>query len=245
MVIQSTSNERIKRYAKLKQKQYRDEEGLFLVEGIDLVNAALNRGVVECVITTSLDYKLDEIEVVYVDRKVIEKVSSTVTPQYIVAVCKCFENDVDFTSNVMILDGIQDPSNAGAIARSCLAFGYNTLVLSSDSVDVYNDKFLRASKGANFELNIIQKDLNLVYKELKNKGYVIVGSALDNSERFPIKVDASHVALVVGNEGRGIGECTKTNADKIVRIDMSDKMESLNVGVAASILMYYFSKYSH
>ena len=244
MVIQSTSNERIKRYAKLKQKKYRDEEQLFIVEGIDLVNAALERGVVECIITTSLDYTCNDIEVVYVDRKVIEKLSFTSTPQDIVAVCRFFNNDVNYTSNVMVLDGIQDPSNAGAIARSCLAFGYDTLVLSSDSVDLYNDKFLRSSKGASFMLNVIKGDLKEIYKSLKNKGFVIVGSALENSVNLPLKIENKNIALVVGNEGQGISKVTFQEADHIVKINMSNKMESLNVGVAAAILMYQFSSYS-
>ena len=244
MVIQSTSNERIKRYAKLKQKKYRDEESLFLVEGIDLVNAALNRGVIECIFTTSFDYKNNDVEVVYVDRKVIEKLSSTATPQDIVAVCKYFNNEVKYTSNVMVLDGIQDPSNAGAIARSCLAFGYDTLILSSDSVDLYNDKFLRSSKGASFLLNVVKCDLKNVYKTLKKEGFMIVGSALEKSVKLPSDTKDKKVALVVGNEGQGISKITFDAADYIVKINMSDKMESLNVGVAAAILMYEFSIYS-
>lgn len=243
MIIQSTSNERIKKYSKLKQKKYRDEESLFLVEGIDLVNAALERNLVECILTTSLEYKNDAVEVVYVDRKVIEKLSFTSTPQDIVAVCKFFSNEVNYNSNVMVLDGIQDPSNAGAIARSCLAFGYDTLIMSSDSVDLYNDKFLRASKGASFMLNVIGMDLDDAYKTLKNNGFVIVGSALENSVNLPLNIGDNKVALVVGNEGRGISDTTFKEADHIVKINMSNKMESLNVGVAAAILMYEFSSY--
>ena len=229
MIIQSTSNERIKKYAKLKLKKHRDEEQLFIVEGIDLVNAALARGVVDCIITTTLDYKNENVEVVYVDRKVIEKLSFTSTPQDI---------------NVMVLDGIQDPSNAGAIARSCLAFGFDTLILSSDSVDLYNDKFLRSSKGASFELNVIKGDLKDVYKSLKKEGFIIIGSALERSVNLPLKIDSERVALVVGNEGQGISKVTFEEANHIVKINMSDKMESLNVGVAASILMYEFSLFS-
>ena len=244
MIIQSTSNERIKRYAKLKLKKHRDEEQLFIVEGIDLVNAALARGVVDCIITTTLDYKNENVEVVYVDRKVIEKLSFTSTPQDIIAICKFFNNYIKFSSNVMVLDGIQDPSNAGAIARSCLAIGFDTLILSSDSVDLYNDKFLRSSKGASFELNVIKGDLKDVYKSLKKEGFIIIGSALERSVNLPLKIDSERVALVVGNEGQGISKVTFEEADHIVKINMSNKMESLNVGVAASILMYEFSLFS-
>ena len=84
-----------------------------------------------------------------------------------------------------------------------------------------------------------------MYKELKNDGFTVIGSALEESERFPINVVSNKIALVVGNEGSGISKFTKESADKIVRIDMASDMESLNVGVAASILMYYFSPYSH
>ena len=128
MYISSTSNERIKNYARLKQKKYRDEESLFIVEGIDLVNAALQRGVVKNILTTDETYNNDSVEVIYVDAKVIEKLASASTPQNIVAICSKFENKDKYTDKVMILDGIQDPSNAGAIARSCLAFGYDTLL---------------------------------------------------------------------------------------------------------------------
>jgi len=244
MFIGSTSNNRIKEYSKLKQKKYRDEFKLFIVEGIDLVNAALNRKVVKTIFTTNEEYRNEDVEVIYTNEQVIEKLSSTSTPQGIVAICSKFDNENVIGNRIMILDGIQDPSNAGAISRSCLAFGYDTLILSSTSVDVYNDKFLRSSKGANFELNIIQDDLEKVYRCLKKEGYLIISSALSDSVKLPIQVDKEKIALVVGNEGQGISELTKNNSDYIVRIDISDRMESLNVGVAASILMYTFSNYS-
>lgn len=93
-------------------------------------------------------------------------------------------------------------------------------------------------------LNVIKGDLKEIYKSLKNKGFVIVGSALENSVNLPLKIENKNIALVVGNEGQGISKVTFQEADHIVKINMSNKMESLNVGVAAAILMYQFSSYS-
>ena len=143
-------------------------------------------------------------------------------------------------SKVLVLDNLQDPGNVGTLLRSALAFNYNQVFISDASVDLYNDKVIRASQGAIFKINIKRDSLENIYHFLKDERFKIYVTALNNNSVYLEEVKQSKkMALVLGNEGNGVSEISKKNADEIVKIHMSSKIDSLNVSVAGSIAMYY------
>ena len=173
MEITSINNEKVKFWTKLNEKKFRDSNNLFLVEGNHLVSEALKHGIVKEIITTS-DYIYD-VDTYYVSDKVINKLSKQKSGTNVIAVCeKIKENEIG--NKLLILDNIQDPGNLGTIIRSAVAFNIDTIVLSIDTVDLYNDKVIRSSEGMIFNINIIKRDLNSFIKELKNNDYEIIGT---------------------------------------------------------------------
>lgn len=239
--ITSLTNSKIKELVKLKDKKYRDEKGLFLIEGEDIILEARKNNLLELVLTSNENYNYD-VEVIYVTDGIIEKLASTKTPQGLIGVCKIPSNSINLTDKVIVLDGLQDPSNVGAIIRSAKAFGYNTLMLTNDTVDIYNEKLIRSSKGYSFSMNIIKNDIKSLLSLLKKENYYIVTSALKDSISLENVQKKDKIAIIIGNEGRGVSQDSIKNADIIVKIDMSEDVESLNASVAAAILMYEMNK---
>lgn len=168
MKIESLNNSKVKNWAKLKEKKYRDETNLFLVEGDHLLNSAVVKKRVVEIISTDETMEIPGIPFYLVTDCIMKKLSSQVSSTKVIGVCKKNETQ-EITGNVCLLDNIQDPGNLGTIIRSAVAFHIDTLILSNDTVDVYNDKVIRASEGMIFNLNIIRADLMNIIKELKKK----------------------------------------------------------------------------
>ena len=143
-----------------------------------------------------------------------------------------------------MLDGVQDPGNLGTIIRSSLAFNVDTIVLSPECVDLYNPKVLRSTQGMLFGVNIIRKDLIEVIDELKHKEIPVYGTRVEYGEDVTNlkEKDRQAFAIVMGNEGQGVREEVLDMCDKFIYIDMNDRVESLNVAVATSILLYELNK---
>lgn len=238
--INSVNNEYIKELSKLKNKKYRDELGLFIVEGYHLVKEA-KKNLVDVLVIDEKD-AIQGVNNILVTEDVIKKLSFSQTPQNIIGVCKIKENNEICGSRYLILDGIQDPGNLGTLIRTALGFGIDTIVASLDTVDIYNDKVIRASQGSIFNINYIKGDLNEIIHGLKLRGIKIIGTSLKSSVDLK-KIDCSdNFAIILGNEGNGVRENILNLADINVRINMSDKLESLNVAIAGSIIMYYLYK---
>ncbi len=240
-IISSLQNERIKNLSKLLDKKYRDLEGKFLVEGEHLVEEAFKSGllleVIKCEDVLG-DYDVPTTLVTY---EVIKKLSNTVNPQRIIGVVKKIE-EKELGKKVLILDDIQDPGNLGTIIRSSLAFNVDSIVLSNNSVDKYNDKVIRSSEGMIFHINIVRKDIESLISELHDTGYKVYGTKVDGGTSVD-KIDISNkYALVVGNEGNGVKESVLNLCDDYVYIKMNSSVESLNVGVATSIILYELNK---
>lgn len=240
--ITSVNNEYIKELNKLNNKKYRDEVHKFLVEGYHLVDMA--KPFLETLLITDMkDYNIvPNVNYILTTNDVINKLAQTKTPQGIIGVAKIKKSHDISCSKILILDGVQDPGNVGALIRSALAFGFEDVILSKDSCDIYNDKVIRASQGAIFDLNIIYEDLNDIIPLLKNNNYTIYGTALHNSTSInEIKLEKK-CAIILGNEGNGVREEILNQTDCNIYLPISQKIDSLNVSVAGSIVMYEFTK---
>lgn len=236
MTITSPNNDKVKSWIKLKQKKYRDEEKLFLIEDEHLVMEALKVGIVKEIITTNNLKYIDETY--YVNDKIMNKLSNQISKTNIMAVCHTLE-EREIKGNILILDYLQDPGNLGTIIRSAVAFNFDTIVLSDNSVDLYNDKVLRASEGMFFHINILRRNLEEFIDNLRND-YTIVTTDVKNGKNIK-DIKYQKIALVIGNEGRGVSKEIARRSHEKVKINMNSKCESLNAGVSASILMYEVS----
>lgn len=237
MEITSIQNAKVKEWAKLKEKKYRDKEGLFLIEGEHLVEEALKKGLVTELIGLTDAYKNFDIPFYQVNSRVMDKLTSQVTSSKVIAVTKKLKEE-EIMGNVCILDGIQDPGNLGTIIRSAVAFGFKTIILSNEAVDLYNDKVIRASEGMIFNLNFRRGDLTEILPILKAKGYSIYGTDVVKGESIDNLVKVTKIAIIIGNEGKGISLKIKEYCDNFIYIPISKECESLNAGVAAGIIMY-------
>ena len=238
MIISSIDNDKIKKYSKLSKKKYRDSLGLYLVEGEHLVQEALKVGNVEEVFIlegSKLDY-----DGTYVTLDVMKKLSSMDTPSNIVCVCRKNNNCDILGKRLLLLDEVQDPGNLGTIIRSSVAFNIDTIILSDKCVDLYNPKVLRATQGMNNHINVINMDSITCINKVKELGICVYGTDVNNGidVRALSNDEKSSFLLVLGNEGNGISNEVKKLIDKNLYINMNNKVESLNVGVAGSILLY-------
>ena len=245
MVINSLDNKKIKKYASLKTSKGRNEHGLFLVEGEHLVEEAYkNNSLIDILLLEgdSLDFN-PSFEITYVNELVLKKVSNLTNNCNVIGICKIVNNSEIKGNRLLLLDDIQDPGNLGTIIRSACAFNIDTIVLSENTVSLYNDKVIRATQGMFFKMNIVTCNLSSLIPLLKEKGYQILGTNVNNGESVT-EINSSKYALIMGNEGRGVKKELQSLCDKNLYILMNENCESLNVGVATSILIYELNKRS-
>ena len=234
MKITSVHNDNVKYWVSLKSKKIRDKERKFIVEGDHLIEEARKNNLIEYIISC-----VDENADFYVTKEIMEKISDQKSISYNAAVVKFIPED-SVNGNVIILDNLQDPGNLGTIIRSSVAFNIDTIIISDTSVDLYNPKVVRATEGMIFNLNIIRRKLEEVIPVLKNLGYKIVGT--DVNEGIDVRnISKENVAIVIGNEGSGMSDSVRNLCDEFINIKISKACESLNAGVAASIIMYEVS----
>ncbi len=246
MLINSAQNAKFKWLKSLKQKKHRLREGAVIVEGRRIIEqvVALGYQLQYLVLLETVDWKVDAIQTIYLNRQLFNQLSDTVHSQGILAVVAINQiKTLDYSQPIVVLNGIQDPGNIGTILRTCEAFGYLNIIATKGCVDIYSDKVLRASLGAVFELNILQQvDSAQVISQLKENGYDILVTALGDSQPLDVVKAALPYALVFGNEGSGVADIWLDNATKRIVIDTSGAMQSLNVAASAAIILYHFSK---
>lgn len=241
MLITSLDNQKIKKIMKLKQKKYREEYKMFLIEGEHLVNEAIKSNMLIDLLVLENSNLSFNYPYITVSSNIMKKLSNMESLPKVIGICKFKESNNNFLNKVLILDNIQDPGNLGTIIRSCVAFNIKDIILSLDTVDLYNDKVIRSSQGMVFKVNIIKDDIKKVIKDLKTKNYLIVGTDVLNGTDIR-NIKDEKIALVMGNEGQGVKKEIKNMCDKDVYIKMHKDCESLNVGVATSILLYELSR---
>ena len=240
-IITSLENKKIKYINKLKNKKFRDEEGIFVIETKHLVEEAYKSGFLTELYLVDTNIESNILEDDQITKEIMNKISSLESLSNFLGLVKKLPT-LNYGNRLLILDNIQDPGNLGTIIRSAVAFNLDTLILSNDCVDLYNDKTIRSSEGMLFKLNILRKDLNTFLTELKNNNYTIYGTDVINGSivgeiKFPKKY-----AIIIGNEGKGLKSTLKNLVDQNIYIPMSPNAESLNAGIAASIIMYEMSK---
>lgn len=176
---------------------------------------------------------LDNIEQYIVNQDIIDKLSDVESNQGMIGVCHMLEQHA-INNKVLMLDRVQDPGNIGTLMRSAVAFGFDTVVFD-ESVDIYNPKVIRSSQGAIFKINYIDDSILDFMKAHKDFYYYATDlSGLSRIEKTPNKI-----GLILGNEGSGVRKEIIDLANEKIKIKMNNT-ESLNVGVAGSILMYEF-----
>ena len=231
MNISSVNNEKVKYWASLKLKKNRDKDKCFLVEGNHLIKEAKEKGLVISTISIS-DNNADFL----VTKEIMKKISDQKSISDNAAIVR-YIPEQEIKGNVLILDDIQDPGNLGTLIRSSIAFGFSNIIMSEGSVDLYNPKVIRATEGMIFNINAIRTNIIEYIPKLKEMGYkILVSDVVDGND---IKNEScNNIALVLGNEGKGVHSDIKNLCDEVINIKMDNACESLNVGVAGSILMY-------
>lgn len=244
MLITSLDNDKIKKYIKLKEKKYRDQFGEFLVEGEHLVIEAYRSGLLEEILIKHDEVTMLDAPITYVSEEILNSLSTLETPSHIFGVCKKKEENNDLGNRILLLDRVQDPGNLGTIIRSSKSFGIDTVVLGIGCCDLYNEKVIRSTQGIGFHMNIVSRDLKEVIKELKNKEVPILGTKVEYGEdiRTLTEKDKKCFALIMGNEGRGVDSEILDMCDKYIYIELDKDVESLNVAVATSILLYELNR---
>lgn len=241
MLITSTDNKKIKEIVKLNQKKYRDIENKFIIETENLIKEAYIEGVLEelyILENESLSFNVD-CPTYYVTDRVMNKIKNINTSKYI-GICTKKDSKEYIGKRYLMLDKVSDPGNLGTIIRSAAAFNIDTIILSEDSCDVYNDKTIRATEGALFKLNIVRENLEEAINNLQKLNINIFGTDVLKGETIDI-VPKDNFCIVIGNEGSGISEKVKNKLEKNVHLK-TNNVESLNVAVATSIILYELSK---
>ena len=260
-VITSRQNPAVIRAQKLRDKKYRDAEGVFLVDGVKLFLEVHKYGAEVQKIYLSESVKTDDrvfelIKKEYHDRVWVlsdgcfSKISEEKSPQGIIAEIKYLDKWKLFTTiynrgfskseRIFLVDSIQDPGNLGTILRSAAAFGVDRVIVGGSSADIANAKTIRASMGAVFGINIdVVRDTALALKMLTSAGRRIYSMELKNDSEKLSEIDiSSQDVFFVGNEGRGIPQELSELCTKSVFIPMTDKAESLNAAIAASVCLW-------
>ena len=245
MIIESRANERVKQARKLLLRKERKASGLHLIEGDKLVREAVASGaaIESCFVEEGFAFTPPDGAPMYaVTRAVLESLCESQTPQGIVAVVKTPSLTPPETypqGLVLVLDGVQDPGNVGAILRSADAFGAAGMLLSPACADVFAPKTLRAAMGSTYHLPVWQGELLPELAQMLQQGFTAVCGDLRGSETMPAL--SPNVALVIGSEGSGVSDAVAETCERF-RLTMRGRAESLNASVAAGVLLYVVSE---
>ena len=248
-VITSLQNTQVKHWRKLHTRKYRVKKKRFLIEGFHLLEEARkSHWDIETVIVkegTNIPSWVHEYDISYVHEKVFHEITQTESPQGIIAEVKMKTLPNVNEKWILLVDAVQDPGNLGTMIRTADAAGFSAIGLGVGTVDPFNEKVIRASQGSIFHIPIFQTNLEEEIEKLKANQVTIWASALENANNYFNVEIPEKVALIVGNEGSGIDSNILALADKIVKIPIYGRAESLNVSVAAGILMYQIRNHLH
>jgi TrmH family RNA methyltransferase len=253
-VITSLHNQKVAAAIKLKKRAVRERERRFLVEGAQAVGEALEHPQgLSTLFVTDLEHPLGErargrgAEVIHVDHDVMSKLTSTVTPQGLVGIASFVDTELAQIAEaprcVAVLHAVRDPGNAGTVLRSADASGADAVIFSSESVDLYNPKTVRASAGSLFHVPVVREtSTDTVLGELRARGCTVYAAAADGeADLFELDLSGP-VAFLFGNEAWGLPADAAGLADARVRIPIQGGAESLNLAAAATVCLFEWSR---
>ena len=247
-MITSVSNKKIKDIQKLKENKNIKKYGLYLIEGRHLVEEAIEANVVEEIIISENyeEFSLIEAfsgEITKVSNSVMKNISDTITSQGIIAICKVVNKELEINkySKVLILDRIQDPGNLGTIIRTADAFDFDCIILGKGTTSLYGKKVIRSTQGSNFHIDCFD-NVELVKLLDEMSEFNIFATSL-KADKYIEQLNniSGKVAVVFGNEGAGVSEDILEKVNNLLKISMPGRAESLNVSIAAGIVMHYIS----
>jgi TrmH family RNA methyltransferase len=250
--ITSPHNPKIKQWSQLLTKRGRETQGNFILEGVHLVQEALKAHLELEVILFSLEKgypsELPErsslpCECIAVSELALAKCSDTQTPQGVLAIAikpvvskeQLFDQE---NALVVVIDGVQDPGNLGTIIRSADAVGASGVVLGRGTVDLYNPKTVRSTMGSLFHLPILEYDLLELLPLARQKGIDLVGTSLQAKQNCYEFNMTGTLWIIVGNEGSGVSDSIQPFISQEIIIPMRGQAESLNVAMAATVLLF-------
>lgn len=247
--ITSLQNNQVKRWRKLLSKKGRQTYKTFLIEGIHLVEEAAHSENVEirCLIGTeemrpTIEKLNVDVPIYLVNEKIVKEISDTETSQEIFAEVKNLSSEElpSIEAPFLFLDAVQDPGNVGTLIRTAAACGFEGVVLGKGTADAYNPKTLRSAQGSTFHIRLFEGDLLQWIHHFKKQNVPVYGTALHSEAVEYQNVPSSDkFALIVGNEGSGVASDILDAVDKSLYIPIRGGAESLNVGIAAAVLMYH------
>lgn len=235
MKITSVNNDVVKDTAKLLQRKYRDEKGLFLLEGDKCIQEAIDSGI-EFIHIFKLNGYSEFPEAIETTEAVLSKISSTSTPPKAVAVAKKpVRQWSDDYKKVVLLENIKDAGNLGTILRTSAAFGVDAVVLYGDTVDLYNPKCVRSSVGNLWKVPVfVVNDLSI----FDSYERIATLPKAENTLWLKDYKPADKVLIMFGTESSGLSEELKNFATRNVTIEMDSKVESLNLSISAAVFLY-------
>lgn len=246
MKITSVNNDLVKETAKLLKSKYRDETGLFLIEGEKGVNEAILAGLdIQHIFTlenSGFNYK----NAIETTEAVMSKISDAKTAPKVIAVAKQPKQDLKKLKSVrkvILLENIKDAGNLGTILRTASAFGIDAIILYGDTVDLYNPKCVRSAVGNLWKNNIFNfknfEELNLYFSEFERVATLPKGKNIVELDNYK---PSEKVLIMFGSEADGLSTELKDFATKNLTIEMSSEVESLNLSVSAAVIMYKLRK---
>jgi TrmH family RNA methyltransferase len=251
--VSSRQNTRVKELRRLFHEARPNEEGEVAVESVHLVEEAIRSGLrLEAVFfgesARERAHKLipqlsSHAELLLLPDEVFASAVPSETPQGVAALVRVQSFELENACSpqppmVIVSVGVQDPGNLGAIARSAEAFGATGILLGEGTVSQWNWKALRASAGSMFRVPAVNVELSTAISDLKKRGVRVLATSSHKGTLISQADLSSPLALLVGNEGSGLPKEVMVQADEVVAIPQSSRVESLNAGIAASIILY-------
>lgn len=248
-MITSTASRQVKQLIQLNKKaKARTEQDVFLAEGRKMFQEAPRERIVKAYVMESqlAEYEalLQDIPYEVVADSVFRTISDTKTPQGILCVLRQYHYTLEEllqkeNPHFMVLEDLQDPGNVGTIMRTAEGAGVTAVILSKNSVDIYNPKTIRSTMGSIYRVPFLyEEDLKELLSLLKEKGVTVYAAHLKGVKNYHQMNYQTGCAFLIGNEGNGLSEELAACADQYIRIPMEGQLESLNAAVASAILMY-------
>lgn len=236
------SKNQIKSITGLKQKKYRLQHGLFVVEGIKTIQEFLQSSFIQHTLYTTESFNIDAKNQEIISEAELKRISFLKTPNKALAIFKVpSPKPIDHTKLIVALDDVRDPGNLGTIIRLCDWFGVNDLVCSQETVDCFNPKVIQATMGSITRVNVTYLDLVAFLKQAKPPIY---GTFMDGANIYNMELPRTGV-VVLGNEANGISKRVESIVNEKIAIPRFGDLqatESLNVATATAIVLSEFKR---